>query len=386
MQPTIDFLFFDAGGGHRAAATALQMAFESQQRPFRTRLVHLQDILAPVDVFKKVLRIDLQEIYNQMLRRGWTLGSPQGLRFMQQVIRAFHEAEVRLLREWFRRDPPDMLVSVIPNFNRAAREGFLAAAPGRPYVTVLTDLADYPPRFWIEREPQYFICGTERAEAQALAMGHPKERVFRTSGMVLHPRFYSIPEIDRAAERTRLGLDPAKTTALVLFGGFGSRVMRRVLEELDGSGLDLQAIFICGRNEELKQALEASPARLRRVVTGFTTEVPYYMKLADFFIGKPGPGSVSEAVHLGLPVITVSNALTLPQERYNAVWLEENGLGMLLKRFGHLGQAARTLLAGNTLARFKENCQKLKNRAVFEIPEILENIHRQHESNPIRKD
>ena len=42
------------------------------------------------------------------------------------------------------------------------------------------------------------------------------------------------------------------------------------------------------------------------------------MQLADFFIGKPGPGSISEAVQQGLPVIVVDNAWTMPQERYNA--------------------------------------------------------------------
>ncbi len=129
---TIDFVFFDAGGGHRAAATALKQVIEQQQRPWQPRLLHLQDVLAPVDVFRKVLRIDLQEIYNQMLQRGWTFGSVQGLRFMQQVIRLFHGGQVKLLRQWFERDAPDMLVSVVPNFNRSIYQGFQAAAPAGP--------------------------------------------------------------------------------------------------------------------------------------------------------------------------------------------------------------------------------------------------------------
>lgn len=342
-------------------------------------MLHLQDVLAPVDVFKMVLRIDLQEIYNQMLQRGWTLGSPQGVRVMQLVIRLFHGQEVKLLRRWFERDAPEMLVSVVPNFNRAIYEGYQAAAPGRPYVTVLTDLADYPPRFWIERgQPQYFICGTSRAEKQALEMGHPRERVFRTSGMILHPRFYEVNEVDRAAERTRLGLDAERPTALVLFGGFGSMEMKRIAERLDESGLDLQAIFVCGKNERLRRELEAMPARKKRHVVGFTSEIPYYMQLADFFIGKPGPGSVSEAVHMGLPVITVANAWTLPQERYNPVWLEENGLGVALKSYGRVAEAARRLLDGGRLADYRANCAKMRNRAIFEVPDLLEEIWRRH--------
>ena len=83
-----------------------------------------------------------------------------------------------------------MVVSVIPNFNRALFQAMQRVMPGVPLVTILTDMADYPPHFWIERQPQYFICGTERAYEQAIQLGHSPERVFRTSGMILNPRYY----------------------------------------------------------------------------------------------------------------------------------------------------------------------------------------------------
>ena len=261
-MPRIDFVFFDAGGGHRAAATALQEVIRQQQRPWDVRLVHLREILDSVDIFRKVLRIDLQEIYNTMLRKGWTLGSVQGLRVMHGVIALYHKPAVKLIAKWFRQNGvPDLLVSVVPNFNRAIFEGFQQAAPGRPYATILTDMADYPPHFWIERQPQYFICGTAHAAAQAGALGHPAERIFTTSGMILHPRFYEPVEIDRAAERTRLGLDPARPVALVLFGGYGSNAMEVIASRLPA----VQLILICGKNEPLRQRLaaRASPTTWR---------------------------------------------------------------------------------------------------------------------------
>ena len=64
---------------------------------------------------------------------------------------------------------------------------------------------------------------------------------------------------------------------------------------------------------------------------GFTSQVPFYMAISDFFIGKPGPGSVSEAVAMKLPVIVERNAWTLPQERYNADWILENHLGLVVR-------------------------------------------------------
>lgn len=372
----LDILFFDAGGGHRAAATALKMVCDRQGRPWEVRLVHLQDILAPVDVFKKVLRIDLQEIYNQMLRRGWTLGSEQGLRFMQSVIRLYHGGEVRLMREWWefrsRQPKPDLVVSVVPNFNRAIYDGLQQAQPGTPYVTILTDLADFPPAFWIERQSQDFIVGTGEARRQALELGHPPDRVRQASGMILHPRFYEPLDVDREAERRALGLAPDVPTGLVLFGGYGTAVMGEILARLDRSGLDVQLILIAGRNEKLKAALERTPSRIRKHVVGFTSEVPRWMRLADFFIGKPGPGSLSEAVHMRLPAITVRNAWTLPQERFNAGWLQENDLGVVLKSFAGIDGAVRRLLEPGVLERMKAAAGRIENRAIFEIPDMLE--------------
>lgn len=378
----VDVIYFDAGGGHRAAATALELVCREQQRPFQVRLVHLKQILAPVDVFRKLLGIDLEEIYNLMLRRGWTLGSAQGLRFMQAVIRLYHGSEVRLLRQWWEgrsgQPAPDMVVSVVPNFNRAIYDAWQAVKPGAPYVTLLTDLADYPPAFWIERQPQYFICGTEKARQQALSMGHPPERVFLASGMILHPRFYQPVDLDPAEERRRHSLDPAAPTGLVLFGGYGSGAMETVLESIERAGADVQLILIAGKNDALRARLERRRTRTRKHVLGFTSEVPYWMRISDFLVGKPGPGSISEALHCGLPVITVRNAWTLPQERYNAEWLIEQGAGIVLKAYRHAGKAVARMVRENLLEPMKAAAKRTHNRAVFEIPGILERILARH--------
>src|SRR5271170_1512476 len=243
----IEFGFFDAGGGHRAAATALQMAISSEQRPWDVHLVNLQELLDPLDILRRYAGIRIQDLYNSMLRTGWTLGSPQLLKVLQLVILAYHRPTVRLLEERWRQTQPDMVVSFVPHFNRAMGESFGRAFPGRPFVTVLTDLADYPPHFWIERQSQYFICGSDRAVSQACAMGHPDERIFRASGMILHPRFYAPPADDCVAERARLGLRADLPTGLVLFGGHGSKVMLEIAERIERSSVELQLIFVCGK-------------------------------------------------------------------------------------------------------------------------------------------
>ena len=234
----IHLVFFDAGGGHRNAATALQVQIERQGLPLEVSLVNLQEVLDPLDILRKLTGIRIQDMYNKMLRNGWTLGSPQLMRVLQLVVRTYHGPSVRVLEQFWQEHPADMVVSLVPHFNRALRESFEKAFPGRPFVTVLTDLADYPKHFWIERESQYLVCGTDHAVEQARELGHLDGNVFRTSGMILHPRFYEAgaggPGCGAKKARPRSG--PADR----------DRVVRRIrhLEDAGHSAAD-QPVFAC---------------------------------------------------------------------------------------------------------------------------------------------
>jgi len=377
---TLELVFFDAGGGHRSAANALCEVARRQQRPWDMQMMNLQELLDEMDVFRKLTGIRLQDIYNLLLRRGWTLGSPALMKGMHGVIRVLHSKQVNLLAEYWRRKQaegkqPDIVVSLIPNFNRALFEAIQRVMPDVPLVTILTDMADYPPHFWIERQHQYLICGTERACAQARQLGHAPDCIFRTSGMILNPRFHDPVTVDRAPGRIALGLDPDRPAAFLMFGGEGSPAMLDIVRRLDASGLDVQIIAICGKSAKLEAALRAMPRRIAMHVEGFTREVPRFMRLADFFIGKPGPGSISEAVAMGLPVIVECNRWTLPQERYNAEWVEEQGTGIALRSFKHgIVDAVRKMLDPERRCEFIRRVKQQRNRAVFEIPDILEGI------------
>ena len=370
----LDFIYFDAGGGHRSAAMALQQVIAQQGRPWEIRMVNLQEQLDSLDIFRRITGIRLQDCYNLLLKKGWTLGSGELLQGLHVVIRLFQPRLVRLLRDFWRAGQPDMVVSLIPNFNRALKLSLEAALPGTPLVTILTDIADYPPHFWIERQEQYLICGSERAVRQARELGHAANRIFRTSGMILNPRFYEPIDADRNAERRRLGLDPQWPTGLVLFGGEGSAVMLDIARRLEAAARPLQLILICGHNQKLSAALRAMPSRIPMFVEGFTREVPYYMHLSDFFIGKPGPGSISEAIAVKLPVIVERNAWNLPQERYNCEWVREQDVGLVLRNFRGIGAAVEKLLESANYARMRANAAAQSNRAVFEIPDMLESI------------
>lgn len=375
---TLTIVFFDAGGGHRNAAEALKATLETQRRPWDVRLLNLQELLDSIDVIRRATGIRIQDGYNLILRKGWTRPTPQLLVLLRGLVRLYHKQVVAVLEKHWRSHPTDVVLSVIPLFNRALAESIANATPGAPFTTLLTDLADCPPHFWMEEESEFLICGTERAQQQAIEMGHARHRVFRTSGMILKSKFYEKRSVDVRAERQRIGLDPEMATGIVLFGGHGAPVMSEIAKKLDESGNPVQLIAICGHNKNLFAELKGLRTKRPLLVEGFTREVAYYMSLADFFIGKPGPGSISEALQFDLPVIVERNKKTMPQERYNADWVVENRLGIVLSSFKEIAGGVERLLQPETFLELRSNARAYTNRALFEIPAILDEVVERH--------
>jgi hypothetical protein len=373
----LTIVFHDAGGGHRSAADALQATLSCQPDPWEVTLLDIQKLLDPLDLIRRATGLRIQDTYNVILRKGWTRFTPPLLFVLKSTIRAYHTPIVRLLRDYWAQHPADLVLSVIPHFNREIAESLHSVATTTsgtrtPFVTLITDMADYPPHFWIERESEYIIVGTDRAREQALAIGHRPDHIFQTSGMILKPNFYEKMTVDRIAWRKQLGLEPDCPTGIVLFGGYGSRVMVDITRRLEEAGSGVQLILICGHNQRLAAELRGLKTGKPIAVIGFAQNVEHYMALADFFIGKPGPGSISEALQFHLPVIVECNAKTLPQERYNAQWVTERGYGIVVPTFKKIASAVERLLRPETFNEFRRKAEEYSNRTLFEVPVILE--------------
>ncbi len=373
----VDLVYFNAGGGHRAAAQALHAVLASEQPGWQVRLVDLFAVLDPEGWFRRLTGFPPEAYYNKRLATGFTLGLRQELRLLQAMIRAAHPQLLARLRRHWRDSAPDLVVSLVPNFNRALAESVAQACARAPFVTLMTDLADFPPHFWIEPgHTGHLICGTDRAVGQALAQGVAPLQVHRVSGMLLRPSFHAPDTEDRAAARRSLGFAPDAPVGVVMFGGEGSRTMKRIATDL----ADLPLILLCGRNQKLVDTLTKLPARAPRAVVGYTDDVARWMRLGDWFIGKPGPGSLSEALHCGLPVVTVRNAWTMPQERWNTDWVREQGLGVVLPGLTGLRAGVEALLA--RLPDWRVRVRRLENRALFEVPEILARVVAERSHDP----
>jgi UDP-N-acetylglucosamine:LPS N-acetylglucosamine transferase len=375
--PEVLLFMIDAGGGHRAAARALAAAAEETGAPFRFRVESFQQTLLPLDVLKRTTGLSLEDAYNAILRRRWNALMVPLLRVMHAAIQVRRPAIVRTLAAWLRDQPrPAAVLSVMPNFNGVMRDAIREAIPGVPLVVVLTDLADFPPRFWIEPGIDRVVVGTDEAREQALAIGIPEERVVRVSGMVMHPRFYRAggPEV-RDRTRGEMGFAAADFAVTLLFGGKGSPEMAPLAERLLDASPALRVVAICGDNPALFERLSPLEARAagRLVRLGFTDRVAEILAASDVLVTKPGPGSLSEAFQQRVPVVVTRNVHTIPQERFNTDFVRDRGLGLVVSHWREIPAAVLRLAGGeDALAAMRERLAALPpNRAVYEVVDLV---------------
>ena len=191
-KPVIEVYFFDAGGGHRSAMTALTEVIAQQYPNWIIKPVNVQKVCEKVDPVYLLTRTSSEDFYNNALKKGWTYASRASLRTLQQGIKYNGlPIESALMERWAKEGTPDLAVSLIPNFNFVLYNGLQRMKCDAPYVTIMTDFADSPPNFWQFDQDQYMICGTEKVFRQAHLSGfYRPERIFLTSGMILKPSFY----------------------------------------------------------------------------------------------------------------------------------------------------------------------------------------------------
>ena len=388
-QFTVNVVTGQGGAGHYATYYAIKAVAEQRHLPWRFQVTDMDEIIENLSAENQIQNayekfgFSGHDLYNLMVKGGWTWLWPLKMRLNKLLVKMNHAVGVDIFEAYWRSQSPDLVVSVMPLYNKGLYESLQRSQPGTPYVTVLTDFADCPPAFWFDPDANNtLVCGTEKAVLQAQEQGVDESRIVPSSGLVVHPDFYAqradtCSDDWRNQRRKTLGLRADTPTGIVMFGGNGSDAMLEIAARLESLGDRAQFLFMCGRNDSVAESLRAYEGPQKRAVVGFTDEMADYMSLADFFVGKPGNVSVSEALTMKLPVITECNWATMSQERYCAQWVEEQRVGLVIRSFKGVARAVGQMIEPATFAQMKENLEQIDNRAVFEVVDLLEKIARE---------
>jgi 1,2-diacylglycerol 3-beta-galactosyltransferase len=319
-QRKVLFLFSDTGGGHRSAAEAIieALQLEAGER-IQARMV---------DVFKEYAPPPLNRVpvwYPQMVRvpQAWGLGYrlSNGHHRARLITSTFWPYVRRHVRQLVKHNPSDLIVSVHPLATAPVLRALGAVRP--PFITVVTDLVTTH-AFWYHRRADLCIVPTQAAAGRAFKFGLKPEQV-SVVGLPVADRF-CIAGGDQRELRHKLGWPLDVPVILLVGGGDGMGPLKRTALTIASSGMKAALVVIAGRNKSLKENLEAQRWQIPTFVYGFVREMPDFMRAADILVTKAGPGTISEALIAGLPMVLYSR---LPgQEDGNVEYVVSEGVGV----------------------------------------------------------
>jgi UDP-N-acetylglucosamine:LPS N-acetylglucosamine transferase len=343
--PKILIISSDTGGGHRSAAAAIvagvQKFLDSESYAIRV----VRAVEESHHIADKLVRL-----YNWILRNRqhwmkyyyWVIN-----RIRPDRREFFYERSVGYVKGLFERWCPHIVVSVHPLtqhiFGRVLKE--LNLADRIPLVSVVTDPCYGFWKGWACDAVTLYLVASDEARRQLIDYGVSPERI-KISGMPVHPKFSYPGEEAAQAARRALGLDPEKFTVFVNAGWIGGGNIPQIFRELVHGELDVQAIFLAGKNEDLRVAAEtiAREAPFPIKVIGYSDEVEQLMSAANVMISKLGGLTTFEALACRVPIIADVITDPMPQEAGTARLIAQRGAGVMLNRASDVVSEVRRMM------------------------------------------
>jgi processive 1,2-diacylglycerol beta-glucosyltransferase len=362
-----------AGGGHLAAAAALDEAWRA---------------LRPADVIQK---LDLVEFFSPLHRKihadgyvklvehapelwGMMFGKTDNLRIARRLTelkRIFPSQSRSRFAKFVSKFAPDAVVcthyvalDTLGEMRRKANAKSKGNPRPSPFVaSVVTDFEAHA--LWMAACVDLYCVAVEETKARLVARGAKPENVVAT-GIPIAARFSTKP-IPGVVRKT-IGLRDDQNVILVLGGGFGMGPVAEILAELDKVPAPFQNLVVTGRNQELRRALATCDRKHPTHVLGYASNMHELMAVADLIITKPGGLTTSEALALGKPLLIIN---PIPgQEAANSDFLLERGAAAKVNRVEDLPYRLAQLLGSAKLTQMARAAKALgRPRAAQDVCE-----------------
>jgi UDP-N-acetylglucosamine:LPS N-acetylglucosamine transferase len=215
-----------------------------------------------------------------------------------------------------------------------------------PLVTVVTDPCYGFWKGWACDDVSLYLVANEDAKKQLIDYGIATEKI-KISGMPVNPKFHEVDEKVAQKARKAFGLNPDKFTVFVNAGWIGGGNIPQIFRELVRGDLDVQAIFLAGKNDELKREAEelAKQAKFPVKVIGYSDEIEKLMQSANVMVSKLGGLTTFEALACRLPIIADATTPPMPQEAGTVNLIHKKGAGILLEKSSDIVPTIQNLLS-----------------------------------------
>jgi 1,2-diacylglycerol 3-beta-galactosyltransferase len=298
--PHIVFLFSDTGGGHRSAAEAILEAMSSEfPGKMTAELVDIFKDYAPTPLNRAASIYPPLSRMPEMWGLGYKLsdGARQARTFTTLVWPYIRRASKKLVRE----NKCDLIVSVHPFANSPVLRAI--QNDHQNFITVVTDMVSTH-AFWYDNRANLVVVPTAEAKERGICYGVDPEKI-HVIGLPVAERFCHPPS-DKKIVRKELNWSEDLPVILLVGGGEGMGPLEKIAHAINDSGLKASMAIVCGRNAKLKTTLETYHWQIPTHIYGFTRDMPNFMAAADILVTKAGPGTISEALIAGLPIIIYS--------------------------------------------------------------------------------
>jgi processive 1,2-diacylglycerol beta-glucosyltransferase len=344
-----------AGGGHLAAAAALDEAWRASRPRDVVDRVDLVKFFSPLhrkivsDGYVKLVehapelwgmvfaKTDKPKLARRLTRVRGLFPSKSRIRFAR-YLKEF-KPEVVLCTHYL---PLDTL-----SYLRKRKDG-----PRPMAVSVVTDFEAHA--LWMEACVDLYCVAAEETKARLVARGAQEANVVAT-GIPISSKFSA--RTDPQAVRKGLGLRDDLPTLLVLSGGFGMGPVAEILVEMDKVRQPFQTVVVTGRNQDLRRELAAVDRKHPTHVLGYASNMHELMAIANLIITKPGGLTSSEALALGKPIFILN---PIPgQEAANSDFLLERGAAAKVNRLDDLPFRLDQLLGSKKLSEMAQAARVL---------------------------
>ncbi len=356
----------DSGGGHRSAAVALKEAFEILEPGAWD--VHFIDVfsLLPFPLNKSGGFYRPMVTYTPWLWSTlWRLAQRRW--FLNFVFSFFTPLTRKPLLKLIEDYRPEIAISVHQFSNVIPVRVFRDGGWDGFFATVVTDLITTPMAWFYPGVDACFVPTPEAAE-MAVRAGISPDKI-HLKGFPVSPRF--LPPEDKGAAKRALGLRDDMPVLLLMGGGEGMGRMFSVARAINQASLPVQLVIVTGRNAGLRRALERMDWRISCRIYGFVDFIPSLMQASDVVLTKAGPGTIYEAITVGVPLLLID--FVPGQESGNVDFVVDKGVGAFAPSPEKAVAVLREWLENpGVLEKMKDNAGKLANpRASLEIVSLI---------------